>query len=842
MPRAFYARAVQLEHAGSAVGGPCDCAFRVRAVAIGLACLGLVLWAAARAESRPTSDPQALLRELDALSVDPSQIYLLRDVRLTRDRVSIYFNRGFVALLAPVDGVVTGALFEGSGEVLLIPPNAAEKQSLAEFTGSAVLEEQFNSVCLRFTDQTAQELLSHARRPDRDDPEQPVGFVERWNPTVLGLDRAQSVRILEDLLGRSDRPYFHAQIDGVNLGVFEVRVDERRPEAVSAGAVTVQRGVTYGDVWCSFPSAAQQRRGSEMVGSARALAYTIDTRINADNSLEGRAELELESRSSGDRVLTFELSRRLRVLDVEEGAGTDVLVLAHGPESAPLERENDLLSIVLSKALPRGQRFRLIFRYQGNVIANVGNGVLYVGAHGSWYPNASLGERATYDLTFHYPEHLTLVATGRCVARSAQGGIDESRWVSDGDFPVAGFNLGAYDSRTRQLPGVRVTVYATREAESALEKRYAVSLPAVVVTPRLPGQAVPAVVRRPLPPLDPAELVDRVAERAAGAVQYFATIFGSFPYARLAVAQIPGDFGQGWPELVYLPTLSFLSVPAPGDPAAEGGSQETENTVVVAHEIAHQWWGNLVGWKTYRDQWLSEGLASYAAALDIARGKQGQAKFDQLLRDYKRDLLSKTVGGATVESGGPIWLGARLNNSKDPGGYDAIVYKKACWVMQMLRMVMTDPARDSNERFFAMLREFVRTYRDQNPSTQDFARMAEKYMPPAADLDHDRRLDWFFQEWVYGTGIPTYSIEASTRAVAGHRFLVEGRIRQSGVSPQFEMLVPVAAWYGSRHGETHKVTLGRVAVSDSTGRFRFTTAARPSKVSIDADAILAVVR
>jgi aminopeptidase N len=271
-----------------------------------------------------------------------------------------------------------------------------------------------------------------------------------------------------------------------------------------------------------------------------------------------------------------------------------------------------------------------------------------------------------------------------------------------------------------------------------------------------------------------------------------------------------------------------------------GLSGKTEgyvNEVALAHEVAHQWWGNSVGWQTYHDQWLSEGFASYASVLHLAREKDDR-RFRALMQSYKQDLLGKTEKGDTIESGGPIWLGRRLSNSLNPDGYANIVYKKACWVIHMLRVLMTDTTTGSDERFFRMLRDFLAAYRDQYPSTQDFIRYAEKYMTRDMDLEKNRRLDWFFADWVYGTGIPTYKLEVQTRRLAPQKFVVEGTIEQSGVPPEFEMLVPLAAIYS----KDRKTTLGRVTVGEGGGSFRFTTTRKPARVAIDEHSILAVVR
>jgi hypothetical protein len=808
----------------------------------GWLCLFCVL-ASSALWAQEAVDPVKLFRQLDDISIDPAQIYVLQEAHITRDRVNFYFNRGFIGFLTPVNGEITGAIFAGDGEVLLMPPDTAEKRSLAYFTQSPILEEKFTSVYLRFTDETARELLARARPADPDDYEQPGDFVEHWNPVVRRLNSGYSPRILQDLLGGRDKPFFHAYLQGVHLGIFQVSVDERLPEAVRVIAMRRSHGMAYVDAWCSFPSRRSAARlEALLVGAAQVRTYKIDTRINLDHSLEGRAELELESHSGSDRVLVFELSRLLKVTEIndEEGRAPVLLQNTSGEGSDAAGRGNDWMLVVLPAPYPVGTKFRLNFAYVGSVVTEVGNGVLYVGERGSWYPNRGLSPRGVYDLTFHYPEHLTLVATGDRVEEKTAAGWKLSRWVSRAPIPVAGFNLGAYESRARRVGNTLVEAYAAREAESSLARRHAATQPPseVLIQHSAHGDVAVGIIPKPVLPLDPAALLDRVAEDAAAAVQYYESIFGPFPYPRLAISQIPGYYGQGWPGLVYLPTLSFLPESERARMGMDGKAQGYANELAMAHEVAHQWWGNNVGWQTYRDQWLSEGFATYAAALLLAREKDGDRKFRMLMQGYKDALLSKNEKGETIESGGPMLLGQRLSNSLNPQGYDNIVYKKACWVIHMLRGLMTDPATGSDERFFRMLREFLNAYRGQYPSTQDFIRHAEKYMTRELDLEKNHRLDWFFAEWVSGTGIPTYRLNANTRSLAPRKFVVEGTIEQSGVPPDFEMLVPVTATYA----KDRKVPLGRVVVTANGGRFRFTTSRKPVRVGIDGDAILAVVR
>lgn len=795
-------------------------------------------------EPAPPQDDLLLLRQLNDVNLDSTQIYKLRDVRITRDRVSLYFDQGYLGLFTPVRGELTGAIFSGDGEILLMPPDAVEKRSLAQFIGESILERRFISAMLRFTDATAKELMAHAHRVRPDDPVQPaVGFADPWQELLHRTNPQYSFRIVEDMLGDRSMPLFSARIQQADGSVFEVSVDERAVEAVSVGAARRVKDTVFPDIWCSFLSRASKlRKDALRLGPLRILSYKLDTTIAQDNNLKGQAELSLESHSVRDRVLPFELSRLLKVSSVVDDRGREVPFLQNPEleESEVSAKGNDIVLVILPEAKPVGEKYRLTFSYQGNVISDAGNGVLYVGDRGIWYPNRGLAPDVYYDLTFHYPENLTLVATGKRVSETTADGMKTSHWLSDPLFAVAGFNLGKYQEQDAMAGNTRIEVYASQTAEAPLERKMEEARAAgpIITLPKSGRANSPVDLQaRPMAQLRPSDLLAQVTGAAQDAVNRFTQLFGPFPFSRLAVSQIPGNFGQGWPELVYLPTLSFLSRYQRTDLGLTRTYDELETETVIAHEIAHQWWGNEVGWASYRDQWLSEGFATYAAAMYLRGEKDGEKKFRELLRGHKRALLAKNKDGNTVESGGPIVLGSRLSTSLNPQGYENIVYKKSCWVIHMLHMLLTDPATGSDRRFYSMLKDFVAAYRFRQPSTEDFIRHVDKYMPPAADLDHNHQLNWYFDEWVKGTGIPTYTISSTVRQGERGKYVVQGTIRQDGVNADFEMLVPVVAYYGK-----DPKALGRVAVSASGGKFRYVVSQKPTKVTVDDEDILAVVQ
>jgi len=174
---------------------------------------------------------------------------------------------------------------------------------------------------------------------------------------------------------------------------------------------------------------------------------------------------------------------------------------------------------------------------------------------------------------------------------------------------------------------------------------------------------------------------------------------------------------------------SYATVTWRGDPASFDGFPE----FFLAHELAHQWWGQAVGWKNYHEQWISEGFAQYFAAL-YAQKARGDRAFVDMLRQFRRWAISDSDQG-------PVHLGSRLGHVKrEPRVFRALVYNKGAAVLHMLRRLLGD------EVFFRGLRRFYMDRRYQKAGTEDFER--------AMEAESGRVLDRFFERWIYGNGIP----------------------------------------------------------------------------------------
>src|SRR5580700_6460782 len=600
---------------------------------------------AAPAHTRQPGPAESLYLQLSSVGLDPDRVFKVRDASLGRAAIHITLDDGSIAFTKDVLGRITGAFFEGDGELLLVPPNDVERKAMSLFTGTAILEERFSTAYFRFNDNIPTDLQPGLRAPE-DAP----GFAAQWDQAASLLAEADAMRLLasfssllpvagestsEDLPATHapdpDDHMFHARLQGNKLGVFDVFFDSTAGEQVEAGqSRTGEDGNVYYDVWTSFSTSAARRNSvarkeipqalpaetESREDAVRVRSYVIDTRVKPPKEVDGDVTLQLDVVRGGSRFLVFELSRFLQVQTVE--ADGRVVEFIHNPavEGTRLARSgNDLVAVILPQPARKGQKISLRFVYGGEVLAEAGRGLLYVGARGTWYPNRGMA-MADFDLTFHYPPGWTLLATGKpAPLHQTSGSTGDpqnsdgepvTHWVSERPIPVAGFNLGKYIRAAAEAGSVTVATYAT----AGVERDFPTPPP-----PEVHVDSKPSLRQFPAPslaaPMDPspARNAAAVAEATARAIRYYAERFGPFPYSQLELTQMPGPDSQGWPGLIFLSSYAFLNgreredlhMSAPGS---------LLDQMIPAHEAAHQWWGDLITWATYRDQWFSEGLAN----------------------------------------------------------------------------------------------------------------------------------------------------------------------------------------------------------------------------------------
>jgi len=780
------------------------------------------------------TDPRALYDALNALRPDGARVYNVKDLTLRRDVVSFTFTRGKIAFLEPLGGRVTGAVFSGRGHVIATPHERGERRSLAQFIGRPILDEPFSDAYIRFSDDTAAELqreLTH----DGDEPSSDPGFTAYWNSVAASLAPAHSLRTMVDWLAAEPIPYFYVLLETATAGAVEVSMDNRRDEQVNIGQAHFTDGVRSYDMWASFRT---ENSPEEKTEAFLPLDYRVDSTIAEDLSLQGKTTLHLRAGRTGERVVAVELSRHLSVDEIQGEDGQPLPYFQNDELSRreAARRGNDFILAVLPAGKPAGADFHLQISYHGSVITDAGNGAFFVGERGAWYAHIG-GEHFTpYDLTFHWPKRLTLVATGIESETREDAESKSGRWRSETPFPTAGFNLSQYQmASTTGQP--KIQVYANRELEEAIMARLQPGGPNALPPPsmlnhfkdtdHLSGAAEPP------PAPSPSSALKQLGASVQDSIHFFESVNGAFPFDHLDVTQIPGSFGQGWPGLVYLSTLAFLPPETQERAGLNEWAQSEARDLMPFHEVAHQWWGNLTGADSYRDVWIQEAMANYLALWYADTKKPTQHRLANWLEHYRAQLTAKIPGADhSIEDVGPLVLGTRLSSLKVPDAYGLLIYGKGTWVVHMLREMMRDPraasGSDPDARFRELLRAILDEHRFRPLSTADFQHAVEQHMTPAMDLEGTHRMDWFFDQWVRGTDLPRYTVKFEVKP-RGSAFVVTGKLEQLGTEAAF--IAPVPLYAVRVAGKPER--LGVVVTTGAETRFQFESRIRPSRIVVD---------
>jgi hypothetical protein len=755
-----------------------------------IVCLLVVLVA-----STASAPDATAYRDLRASRPDGRSI-TVKGLTLERDAYRITLQSGAVHFLAPLGGDTFAAVFIGQGSYILSPATPAERRHLQLVAGSTeVLTDRFTKLILLFTDKTAAEVLAHAPvTTGAPDPAAVRAYEDYLNRERDDVLPNLHLRVLADLLNRPARTdgVFLAFVEGqshspVLLAIDPLGISNLTPRFSFFGGeevVLFSFNNQNGGLWYSstFKGQATNGRGKPVRMLADASHYDIDTTLDG-GALRGTTTITFTPNADGIRVLPIELFPRLRIrtATIDRGGSAVPVAVLQEEGTAPE------VAVQFSDPLAQGTAVKLTFTYEGRDVLQGAEGRYSVGARDSWYPNVgTLDDHATYALTFRFSARNDLISVGEQVSERTEGGQKIAVWRSEQPIRVAGFNYGDFQ-KTSQMD--------TQSNRG----------------PEFGGMSGI--------PLADAVNTSRVAN----------TYFGAPTYRRIAITQqMQLNAGQSWPTLVYLPAVVFLS-PAEqerrisGDPRALQGLKEFGNTVTW-HEVAHQWWGHQVGWSNYRDQWLSEGLAEFTSAL-MLEVNSGRKKADAFWAERRSEVLGRTTGVPNAEAGA-ITQGFRLGTPRSPGAARAMLYSKGAFVVHMLRMVMREEnTADPDRRFKAMMADFVKTWSGRNPSTDDFKTVAERHITRDMNLAGDGKLDYFFDQWVHGTDIPTLTSSIQATDLGTGRYQIAGSITQSGVPADFRTRVPIYIDFG----DDRLGFLGSIALTGSTTQKLSVAANLPQK-------------
>jgi hypothetical protein len=705
-------------------------------------------------------DPKKVVGEVTVYATDPvygkirglssaadaftGEYAAVNNLVLKKDAASFTLQSGEIYFLKPVEGRTVGAVFLGKGELYLTPPTAVEKKHLAIFTEAPEIKEGFDTLTMFFTDETLEEIKKSPNAKMGTGGAQAQRALDAFREKESRLRNQfrynMSSRILSDIYAPQRKGFFTVFIDGNKFGKLVYQIDplgvsEVYPEQVAL----ISYGETTGGIWTAFHLSEEYKKGTGNSWQDRRI-YDI-THHNIDTTVDGtrllvKDEITLKMREANARFLPFDLYRSLRVKAVTDEKG-GALVFIQEKKDADAD-----FGVILPAAMPVDKPFKITVEYDGTeALRQAGSGNYILGPRATWYPNnpiSSFGDRATFDLTFRYPKKFVLIGIGSRVGEEIiEGDRKIAKWSSEGvEMAVAGFNYG--DFKVKEV----------KDAESGynLEVFYNKELPAEMRELQMQieqAESRGARTMTTLGSLSTSDMAGAVLAEAQNSTRIYNAFFGKLPYKRMAMTQQPaGFFGQAWGTLIFMPYIAFISDTHRVQLFGIRGGTDGFWREVAPHEVAHQWWGHMVGWTSYRDQWMSEGFSEFSTSLYIQYVRKDLGKFIKFWED-QRDLIvqsSPATRGRKPYTVGPLTQGYRLNNAKTGSVARAMIYPKGAFVLHMLRMMMYDHKQSGDQRFQKMMRDFIASHYNKDVSTEDFKRIVEKHMTPQMDIDKNGKM------------------------------------------------------------------------------------------------------
>ncbi len=667
----------------------------------------------------------------------------------------------------------TALVFVGEGLLHIRPHPATEREQLRQFWGQPELQQRVREVFVRLNPADFSRVLTPSTLQPDPDAARRLGRARRFFD-----EHAASAFLLDaDLPGA---PWWALPSLGDGLlmfhsrkGVLSFTVSNSQPESISLFDRTRRVQI------CLYPARGRDTRYHEDAGR-EADALRHDLRVSFDPQtrlLRGEDLLRLRLLRPATS-LRLRLKESLRVRSVVSSAGShlffrvrnqDSLVVALGPLGSADELSLRVTydgpldpGVPTDEADVPGQERRYL----------LGGGPLFAedvtlySNRALWYPQPADDDYAEAELKLDVPEGFFVVGPGERTESFVRDGRQHATYVlrQPGKYLPALVGRVALATQ-RQAGDVRLDAYTT-----------------------------------PLRRADAPALL----ERAGQMLQFFSRLFGPCPYPIINVVLLQGGApgGHSPPGMIVLTARSpFARERLADDPA----NFDDVPYFYLAHELAHQWWGQGVAGQNYRERWLSEGAAQYAAALWVQHA-HGPRTFQSVLRRLSNWALREGQAG-------PIQLGFRLGHIQhDPQIYRAIVYDKGAYVLHMLRGLVGD------EAFFQALRRFQQQHRFRKAGTAD--------LREALELASGSDLRAYFDAWVHGTSVPRLRGELQTTSMnQGQRTQVTVRAADLPGPVPLELILRAGA----------QSLVRRVTVPPGGASFTFDTSFRPSRLELNTD-------
>ncbi len=745
-----------------------------------------------------SEDRLASIEGLHRLSLNTEKQFAAKNLILKSVDLELRLPAGEVFVAETPEGV-TGMVLLGEGTMMFQPASKVERGQLKLFAGTEQLATPFTAAFVRLspfefdqrvTDGTLEPVTLDSRSYRRA-----IDVFEDNVPKSFNLDLNDLSRDVWSLLPQpgdfvaevktrrfDDVTYARSSSEAEDVTLFS-RGRKRNIAAYTSEQKIMSRGRFFNE--------------DDNV-DYDVLDYDVDASFYPEREwMEGRTRLKLRVTSHALGVMTLRFADSLNVSSISSDEFGRLLFLRVRNQNSvlvslpqPVARDFTMtLTIAYSGRLTRqslqDESLELSFGEQrnsqpGDIQTSPPEPKWLFSNRNYWYPQNQVTDYATAHIRLTVPMEYSVVGSGVTEIGSPAAAPAAAIEGSARTVPRTSYSfvapqpiryLGVVVSKMIRVDAATVALDIVRSPAAAPDMRGAYTLAAQVSRINA-AIAVPPVGARNTVALS-VEANRRQESRgrealgtAAEILRLYSSLTGDVPYDSITVAMLEDDLPGGHAPGYF----AMMNNPPPvtafnyrNDPASFQGFPE----FFLAHELAHQWFGQAVGWKNYHEQWLSEGFAQYLAAL-YAKEKRGEGAFRDVLRQFRRWAIDDSDQG-------PVYLGYRLGHIKGESRvFRALVYNKGAGVLHMLRRLIGD------EAFFGGLKQFYADNRFKKASTDDL----RKAMETASNRDLNR----FFDRWIYDNGIPR--LRYST-AVEGQELVV----RFEQVGDVYDIPVTVAVTY-----------------------------------------------
>lgn len=791
---------------------------KVRAICSGILLISVIPICAQRAagQSAQADDLMAAYTALHTFMLNGGDAKV-SNLTLKRDRAEMTFSGTFY-FPKPVLGKITGAVFVGEGKFRAEPPPSDfEKENLRRMLNTDAVESDFRTAVLRFTDDTFS-IIGQSHEPTGTAPKDAQDLaseIETRTARETGANFAS--RLLLSHVNSENPGVFIAQFDKGRRGRFTLVLDMQcRIPTIHFSINGGEKGLIYAydktlstnDVWIAFYSEPDYRAGitsySDVFDQISTEHYDMNVDLREpDKVLKVNSKMDVQALAPV-RAISFALSESLpedESLRKRKGLRVTGARIPDGTILQTIQEEWESGFVVLLPALRKAQeKFAIEIDAEGDFIYDLADTFdgKYPFVNGEWYARHGYLRRSKFDITFLHHKRYKVAGPGERISEEpATGSANEviTKYRMTEPVALVTFAMGPYkiheEKRKLQKGELPVEFFSLAGIRSKSGTQLTIK-------------------------------EDFVLAEMGNALDYLSTMFGTYPYPVLRAAFHPFRFGQGFATMLAIP---------------KADSDNPQTFAFLSHETSHQWWGNVVAWRSYRDQWLSEGFAEYSGLLYI-KNRTKKSSDVRIAINQLRDSLKEPPGTATglgskrVVDIGPLILGQRLRSRKSTNAYSVLTYNKGALVLRMLHFLFTDPTTGEGQPFFDMMADFVNRYRNSSVSTEEFAAVAGAHFArtPIAQKYGIKDLDWFFSQWVMQTALPSYRLEYSIKSNPDGSALIEGIVFQENAPDNWVMPLPLVIYFGGS-----QVARGTVLANGAQQSVSIRLPLKPESVELDPD-------